>query len=302
MTKPARLGALLCAGTLQRLAEAAKVPIVAGPRLLPGIACRIAAALFHYAAAHDGKRQQPTLAGTVRRGRDVAHNARAMLALLDADYRGPDGSLPPYVPVPGWLIADPARTVAGIGAATALDSGEARGDAARAAMLAEAGMRLDTPSAFGAHDIARVAVAALRQLAALADTAARHVAMVRPTRYDPAVRELFAELADAFEELHGRPFAVSNQNRPVYGTSPQRASHPAGAALCWTRTLFEHAADAAAGMLCEQVLRQLAKDAADRQDGLAKRIREARHPPGKRRHFYRAAISRLKRHTTRNGF
>jgi hypothetical protein len=290
---PARPGALLCAGVLQRLAEAAKLPIIAPSTLLPGIACRIAAALLQYADSHGCKRQQPTLAGTVQRAHRIAKHADAVLKLLDADYRGPDGSLPPYVPLPGWLIADPARSVPGIGTAIA--------DAARAAMLAEAEMHLDAPSAFGAHDVARVAVAALRQLAALADTAAKHVAMVRPTRYDPAVRELFAELADAFEELHGRPFAVSNQKRPVYGTSPQRESLPGGAAMRWTRTLFEHAADAAAGMPSEQALRQLAKDGADRQDGLAKRIREARHPPGRRRHFYRAAISQVKRHTKRSG-
>ncbi len=200
----------------------------------------------------------------------------------------------------GCLIADPARSVPGIGAAIALDNDQRRGDAARDAMLAEAGIHLDAPSAFAAHDVARVAVAALRQLAALADTAARHAAMVRPTSYDPAVRELFAELADAFEELYGRRYSVSNT--PCNVKLSGRASRPGGPGPRWTLALFRHAADAAAGMPCEPALRRLASHSAQRPDGLAKRIRDARHLPRKRMHSYRRASGGIKHHLTRDDF
>ena len=139
----------VCPQGLVRLAAETRLPVKVPTPQLTRIADDIAAALTLYAAAHAPTApQQPMLAETVRRGRDVSRHARASLKLLDADHLGPDGNLPAYVPVPGWLIADPARFVPGIDSGIALDSGEARGDAARAAMQLEVGMQLDAPTPF----------------------------------------------------------------------------------------------------------------------------------------------------------
>jgi hypothetical protein len=284
---------LLDAPGLIRLAGASDLPITMPESSLPGIAHDIATVLIRYGSP---EMQQPTLGSVVQRGTDVREHAQQLLNLLRADSRGPDGTMPPYVPVPEWLIADPARRVPGIGLEITLSTGESRGDAARDAMMAEAGIRIDDPSLFGAHDVARVAVAALRQLDSLAETAAMHAASIRRTSYKPAIRELFAGLARLFERLYPEQiYSVITRARPNVSIQ-ERASRPEGPAMRWTLGLFKHAADAAtaADIVCAEALRDLANHYQARPDGLARRILATRQKAKTKMHFYRAGRTSVK--------
>jgi hypothetical protein len=145
-----------------------------------------------------------------------------------------------------------------------------------------------------------VAVAALRQLAVLGDTAAKHAAAIRPTRYDPRAVALFRSLSNAYTALHGRAYTVSNRKQG--GHSSERASRPGGAAMQWTMKLLRSAAEATALEPFGPALAELVDHFSRNLDGLARRIKETRPKetkpketkPGKttdRRHLYRRAGS-----------
>lgn len=279
------LDRLVDAAALHRLAEGAGLRITAPAARLPGIAAEVAAALVDYAAERGAPPAlRPKLGETAAQARRLAKAAKATLALLESG----DGGLCATL---GLLNADPARSTPGVLPAIVLNSGEARGDMARDALFAEAGLRLNAPSPFGAYDVARVAAAALRQVAVLADAAAKRNAMVRSIgNSDPAAADLFAALRSAYEILHdGWNFTVTNTSDANGG----RTTVPAGPAMVWTQRLFRHVADRAAGTPYAAALGQLAKRYGEQSDGLAKRIKQTRKPSA-RRHVYRLATSRVK--------
>lgn len=285
-----QINGLVDAAALRRIADAVRLPIMVHADAVDRVATELSAVLMRYALASSGP-PQPKLAEATARAQAVAKHARELLTLLDADRPGLDGALPSYVPVPGWLIADPAGPVLREAAAkgnadgrvvptgewdAALDTSERRGDAARDSMLAEAGARLDTRSIFGAHDVVRLSVAALRQLAALADTAGDRNAMIRRTALDLPTVELFSAFAEVFGVLHDRKYTVSNRamisNR---ATAKGRESQPSGPAMRWTRALLKHAAEESQGARTTEALRKLAAWGEKKPDGLAARIRAA---------------------------
>ncbi|MBN9509711.1 MAG: hypothetical protein J0I21_11435 [Alphaproteobacteria bacterium] len=286
MTARMRPEALLDAAALQQIAKNAQLTITAPSNRLPDIQEKIAAALRGYVDAKDLAKRQPKIGETAHTARKVAAAARNMLAVLDAAGSGPGGII-------GLLNADPARSMPDVEDEIALDSGEARADAARAAMLAEAGLRLDVQSPFGVDDVARVATAALQQLAKLAEAAANRNAMVLPIgNQDAAAALLLDALRDAFTALHRREYTVSNRQDHANG------GRPSGKAMDWTLALLEHAAKRAGGTECEVVLRNLVERFARHPNALAKRIRASAererktHP--QRRYFYRLAATGVK--------
>jgi hypothetical protein len=259
----------------QRMARGSNLKIVAAPVRVSETASELTWAFLNFVGQRDSAQRDELPAKTAKWAATLAKAASEVLEMLDADSRGPDGDQTPYVPPPNRLIDYPVRTPPA-GYMSAIEMG----DAARDAMLSEMQATLANPSAFGAHDVARVTVAALRQLRKLAEATQEGPvvsARVRLRRTNMADLALFRSLAKAFQELHGAPYSVTNTATAPDGSN--RESTPTGKAMAWTLKLLRLAADRAKNTPLREVLEARASDAKKHPDGLARRMKQSTKRP-----------------------
>ena len=249
------------------------------PAQIATIATDLTGAFSVFVGTRKNQRCEETPAQTAQWARRLAGVASKMLTMLDYDCRGPDGTIVPYVPIPSRLTNYPAHMPPkGFMSPNELE------DDARKAMLNEVGGHIERPSIFGAHDVARMTVAAVRQLRRLAEARAENAESIRLHRTDWAAISLFRSVADAFTKLYGAKYTVSNPGKVPAGNS--RLSMPSGQAMDWTLQLFDLAANRAVGTPLHQELSDFAGELHSKPDALAGRIREATRSRVKRQQRY----------------
>jgi hypothetical protein len=259
----------------EKRANRAELKLSATPECISQIARDLTMAFVMYAGGRGSWERSERPGETKEWANRVVAAADEILLLLNADYRGPENDLPPRVPVQNRLTDYPPFSPP-----TGYKSAAELGDAARASMLAEVGASLSNPSIFGAHDVARVVVAGIRQLRALAvATAEDSVVQKRHAirRTDWPTNALFRSFAEAYIALHGRRYTVTNTVKSSEGGTrrSERQSVAVGPSIVWTRRLLHIAAARAANTPLGDALNQLERRYRERTDGVAKLIRAA---------------------------